>query len=296
MYMYDFLHQSETVLMEGNANKIQSMRKKTGGRLILTNERLIFEYALTGCIESIDVKDLCVIEKTINMLIPSIMTIKSVKNQRRVYHFAIKRGEKYLWLNTFRHIDVYIGKNVRKKQEKEMYVSDSNNRTPKVYLKFILLELAVLILCGFLFVVGKDNNDNEKNEIKSENNKILTEAEEKDAIYILNSTQYLSNIPSKTYGQIINRAFIDYTLEFSKKSDSKCVVKVKGLFMLNPNIKSNYLELKTYLGESQAKEMLKDVMYNITLVFEVDLEKKSVTPKSLSDVSSSLQAYALDGF
>ncbi len=142
------------------------------------------------------------------------------------------------------------------------------------------------------------NNDVENEESMSNSSAINMEitSEEKEKVEeILNETQYVSNVPSHTYGQVISSAFIEYNIEYEKVNESVIRVSVTGIFMANPNCKSDYLEVKSVLGEERALELYGFVVYESTIVFQVDLAKR--TCKNVYGTEdSTLKAYALESF
>lgn len=187
-----------------------------------------------------------------------------------------------------------------------VYMSKKN----KVKIYIITVDIILLgILAGgwavFNLINGESkglviDSGSQENESKSESSGKVTEAEKGEIISILNSTRYISEVPSSlTYGQIVANAFLEYTLEISKKTEKENEsiyrVSVSGLFMGNPTIKQDYLEIKSFLGESTAKQQFASIVYETTLVFEVNLKKKTV--KHLYGTESSiLRAYALKSF
>ena len=83
--------------------------------------------------------------------------------------------------------------------------------------------------------------------------------------------------------------------EYKKKSESVVEVRVSGIFMANPAFKSNYQDVKRTMGEDKALELYGDVFYKKTIVFEVDIDKK--TCKNVYGTEdSTLKAYALESF
>lgn len=136
MYMYDFLHQSETVLMEGNANKTVVLGINVGGRLILTNERLIFRNSLTGSVEYVNINDISFGGKDFNLLIPSKNMIKVMTKQGKIYQFLVAGKEKDSWMNAFNRIGAYTtnneSNNFSRQSEAEMQQNNDNTDNMQV--------------------------------------------------------------------------------------------------------------------------------------------------------------------
>lgn len=185
--MYDFLHQWETVLMDGNADKTEAMGIKTEGRLVLTNERLIFINSLSGDIEYINTNDILGDIKDFNMSSSSKNVIKVMTKQGKTFEFFVV--EKEGWINAFSMVESYTVNNTNNVQanallEKNMSDSnedvevgnnttDLNSKSQNNKLNWIvcLIVSAIVILCTVFYLVGTNNNENSEDTDFNENSK-----------------------------------------------------------------------------------------------------------------------------
>lgn len=102
--MYNFLRQSEVIVMEGNANKTVFMGVNAGGKLILTNERLIFKHTLTNKIEDVNINDIFFGGKDFNIFIPSKNMIKIMTKHGKEYQFLVEGKKRNQWQEVLRQI------------------------------------------------------------------------------------------------------------------------------------------------------------------------------------------------
>lgn len=119
--MYNFLHQSENVILDENADKMEAMGLNTEGRLVLTNERLIFVNSLTGIVEYISVNDIFLYNKDFNTSFLSNNVLTVMTKQGITYDFFVEKKEG--WINALRQIGVYTVKNLNNVQEDTDYIN-----------------------------------------------------------------------------------------------------------------------------------------------------------------------------
>ena len=98
---YDFLNPGEQIQMEGPANKQQFLGINKGGRLILTNQRLVFlAHALNlgSKFDEIPFSQIAVSGKTLNIFCPSPNMIKVITLDGKSHQFVVSGKQKAEWL------------------------------------------------------------------------------------------------------------------------------------------------------------------------------------------------------
>ena len=94
---YSFLRPTEQIRMEGGANKTAFAGANVGGKLILTNERLLFKHTLGSTVEEINLNDIFFSGDDFNILIPSKNMIKIMTKQGQDYQFLVSGKDKDRW-------------------------------------------------------------------------------------------------------------------------------------------------------------------------------------------------------
>lgn len=94
---YNFLNANEHVLMEGKANKTVVLGVNKGGKLILTNQRLIFKGLLSSKIDEIPLSAISTSSDSFNLLIPSGNMIKVCTNDGKTHQFLVVGKQKEEW-------------------------------------------------------------------------------------------------------------------------------------------------------------------------------------------------------
>ena len=98
---YDFIQAGEQILKEGSANMQQSLGNNKGGKLILTDRRIIFKaHALNigSKLDTIELTDIAMTGNTINLLTPSPNMIQVQTKDGKKYQFVVTGKEKDAWL------------------------------------------------------------------------------------------------------------------------------------------------------------------------------------------------------
>lgn len=113
MASYDFLDPGEQILMEGAANKKQFLGVNKGGKLVLTNRRLVFiAHALNlgSKYDEISFSSIAVSGNTINLLLPTPNLIKVITKDGRTNEFVVTGKQKEEWkLKISQAIQIYKG-------------------------------------------------------------------------------------------------------------------------------------------------------------------------------------------
>ena len=97
---YTFLEQGETILMEGNANKQQFLGVNKGGKLILTNKRLVFiAHALNfgSKFDEIPFPTIALTGNILNIFVPTPNMIKVVTTDGKNHQFVVVGKQKDEW-------------------------------------------------------------------------------------------------------------------------------------------------------------------------------------------------------
>jgi len=98
---YDFLLPGESVIKEGNANMQQFGGMNKGGKMILTDKRIIFKahaFNFGSKLDAINLSDITMTGNTINLLTPSPNMIQVKTNYGTQYQFVVTRKDKEDWL------------------------------------------------------------------------------------------------------------------------------------------------------------------------------------------------------
>lgn len=99
---FDFLLPSEEILKEGGANLQQFGGINKGGKMILTNERIIFKahaFNLGSKLDIINLSDIVMTGNTINIFTPSPNMIQVKTTDGTQYQFVVTKKDKEEWLN-----------------------------------------------------------------------------------------------------------------------------------------------------------------------------------------------------
>jgi hypothetical protein len=97
---YDFLEPGENVIMEGPANKQQFLGINKGGKLILTDKRLVFiAHALNvgKQFEEIPFSEIAVSGDTLNLFVPTPNMVKIVTRNGKTHQFVVSGKQKAEW-------------------------------------------------------------------------------------------------------------------------------------------------------------------------------------------------------
>jgi hypothetical protein len=97
---YDFLESGEQVIMEGSANKTIFIGWNKGGKLILTNNRLVFiahGFNLGKKFEEIPFSQVAFSGNTLSLLVPSPSMIKVVTRDGKTHKFVVRGKQKEEW-------------------------------------------------------------------------------------------------------------------------------------------------------------------------------------------------------
>lgn len=97
---YSFLQYGEEVIMEGAANMQQFLGVNKGGKLILTNRRLIFtahSFNAGSKFDEIDFSQIALTGNTLNIFVPTPNMIKVVTKAGKTYQFVVRGKEKEIW-------------------------------------------------------------------------------------------------------------------------------------------------------------------------------------------------------
>jgi len=98
---YTFLNPGESVLMEGSANMQQLLGVNKGGKLILTNQRLVFiAHALNigSKFDEIPLSAIAVSGNSFNVFVPTPNMIKVVTTDGSQYQFVVTKKQRDEWV------------------------------------------------------------------------------------------------------------------------------------------------------------------------------------------------------
>lgn len=98
---YAFLYPGENILMEGSANMQQALGINKGGKLILTNRRLVFvahAFNVGSKFDEIPLSAIAVSGNSFNLFVPTPNMIKVVTTSGEQYQFVVTKKQRDEWV------------------------------------------------------------------------------------------------------------------------------------------------------------------------------------------------------
>ncbi len=98
---YSFLNPGESILMEGNANMQQVLGINKGGKLILTNQRLVFlahAFNVGSKFDEIPLSSIAMSGNSFNLFVPTPNMIKVVTTDGSQYQFVVTKKQRDVWV------------------------------------------------------------------------------------------------------------------------------------------------------------------------------------------------------
>ncbi|MBE5964699.1 MAG: hypothetical protein E7252_07165 [Lachnospira sp.] len=138
-----------------------------------------------------------------------------------------------------------------------------------------------------------DKEDTTKEEIDYS---FVTSEEKRECINVINTTPYRSDVYCKSWGSIIDAAFVELEIGIERLDENNFRVTFSGVAMMNPSIKSTYNE---YVNAGIDTSMLysSGLIKDSEIVLDVDLSSGSCEKVSVRGLSNDiLLAYAMGSF
>ncbi len=100
MAKVDFLQEGESIIMEGNANMKQALGITKGGKLYLTNQRLVFKAGKLNFgskLDEIPLGDIAMTGNKLDIFLPTPNMIKVSTKGGKTYQFIVTGKQKAEW-------------------------------------------------------------------------------------------------------------------------------------------------------------------------------------------------------